>query len=110
MQDETKQTPKEVTDSPKFDISGLPNKQKELLIPPLGFTVAVPFTSKIPGQEGQRIALFKVTARNPGQLRFSAELQGFAPVPRPPAPPKGAGQSVDLEVQSGVLGGGTKFT
>ncbi len=79
-------------------------------MPPLGFVVAVPFKSQIPGQEGQRLALYRVTARNPGRLRFSAELTGFAPIPRPPAPPKGAGEAVDLEVQSGVLGGGSKYT
>jgi hypothetical protein len=55
------------------------------------------------------VALFRVTARNPGRLRFSAELYGFAPKPRPAAPPVGAGASIDLEVQSGVMGGGSTF-
>ena len=96
-----------VTDSQVFDFASLPTREKEKLIPPIGFMVVVPF--KTTGQ-GQRMALYKVSARNAGKLRFSAELQGFAPAPRPEPPPPGAGKSIDLEVHSGVMGGGATFT
>jgi hypothetical protein len=109
MQDKTSDDKNKVLDSEVFDFSALPNREKERLIPPLGYTIPVLFNVDIPGQEGQRMALFRVTARNPGKLRFSAELYGFAPKPRPAAPPPGAGESIDLEVQSGVMGGGSTF-
>jgi hypothetical protein len=56
MKNKTSNDTKTVPDSPKFDISGLPNKDKEKLIPPLGYTVPVLFDVAIPGQEGQRVA------------------------------------------------------
>ena len=106
MNNLTKDPGKTLPPEKRLDFSKIPGKIRDGLIPEKGQVVAVP--QKIQGQD--QVGIYKVTARNPGKLRFTATLQGFmAPPAKPAEHPKGAGGRTTLDVHSGAMGGGSTF-
>ena len=94
------------------DLANMTQEERSHALPNVGSYV---MSGPYPGPNNTWFLVpFRVTYKNASKLRISCELvKARIPVPPPPAPAPLAeeeGGRTTLAVDSGVLGGGTKFT